>query len=168
MEEECYFDWKFRCNNSLQNKKLINIKAKRIQNVIRCSKLYQDDVHHRLQSQFDSDSSLVLQAHKVCVEKYLHPKEVQNAVKLHASDVDIAAPSPKREGLSFQSLASYSIVFTVEKNVMFKKIPKIHQDGGQPISAHSLYRQVLNKKLLTNAMNVMISGLLKSESGYVE
>ena len=67
-----YFNWKFKCNDSLHNKGLINIKT----NIIRCSKLYQDNIHERLQFQFDSDSSLVLQAHKVSVEKYLHPKEV--------------------------------------------------------------------------------------------
>lgn len=62
MEGQCYFE--FKCNDSLQNEGLI-IKAKRIQNYY--SKLYQDNIHERLQSQFDSDSSLVLQAHKVCV-----------------------------------------------------------------------------------------------------
>ena len=41
------------------------------------NKLYQDNIHERLQFQFDSDSGLVQQAHKVCVEKYLHPKEVR-------------------------------------------------------------------------------------------
>ena len=49
--------------------------------------IYQDNIHERLQFQFDSDSSLVLQAHKVCVEKYLHPKEVQKAAKSHAGEM---------------------------------------------------------------------------------
>ena len=84
--ENATFDWKFKCNESLQSKGLINIKAKRIQNIIKCSQLYQDSIHERLQSQFNSDSSLVLQAHKVCVEKYLHPKEVQKALKRHAGN----------------------------------------------------------------------------------
>ena len=95
MEGECYFDWKFGCNDSLKNTGLINIKAKRIQNIIRCSQLYQDNIHERLQLVFDRDSSLVLQSHKVCVEKYLHPKEVQKTVKRHAHDADTAAPAPK-------------------------------------------------------------------------
>ena len=58
-------NWKFKCNDSVHNKGLINIKT-------RCS----NNIHERLQFQFDSDSCLVLQAHKVSVEKYLHPKEV--------------------------------------------------------------------------------------------
>jgi len=74
MEEECYFDWKFQCNDSLQSKGLINIKAKRIQNIITCSQLYQDNIHEKLQPQFDSNLDLTLQAHKVCIEKYVHPK----------------------------------------------------------------------------------------------
>ena len=31
------------------------------------------------------------------MEKYLHPKEVQKAVKRHAGDADLAIPTPKRE-----------------------------------------------------------------------
>ena len=96
MEGECYFDWKFECNESLQSKGLINIKAKRIQNIIKCSHLYEDSIHERLQSQFNSDSSLVLQAHKVCVEKYLHSKEVQKALKRHAGNTDVSMPTLKR------------------------------------------------------------------------
>ncbi len=43
-----------------------------------------------------SDPSLVLQAHEVCVEKYLHPKEVQKAVKHYAGDADVGIPTLKR------------------------------------------------------------------------
>ena len=96
MEGECYFDWKFKCNDSLRSKGLINIKAKRIRNIIRCNQLYQDNVHEKLQPQFDSNSDLTLQAHKVCIEKYLHPKEVQKAVKHHAGDADVSTLAPKR------------------------------------------------------------------------
>ena len=55
---------------------------------------------------FGSDSNLVLQAHKVCVEKYLHPKEVQKAVKRHAGDADLAIPTPKREKQSVETVES--------------------------------------------------------------
>ncbi len=95
MEGECYFNWKHQCD-SLKGKGLVNIKAKRIQNIIRCSQLYQDHIHERLQPEFDSDPNLILQAHKICVEKYLHPKEVQKAVKRHASEVDLDTPASKR------------------------------------------------------------------------
>ena len=94
MEGECYFDWKFKCNDSLQSKGLI--KAKRIQNIIRCSQLYQDNIHEKLQPQFDRNSGIILQAHKVCIEKYLHPNEVQKAVKRYAGDADVSIPAPKR------------------------------------------------------------------------
>ena len=75
---------------------LINIEAKRIQNIIKCSQLYQDSIHERLQSQFNNDSSLVLQAHKVFVGKYLHPEEVQKALKRHAGNTDVSMPTFKR------------------------------------------------------------------------
>ena len=93
---ECYFDWKFKCNDSLRSKGFINIKAKQIQNIIRCCQLYQDNIHEKLQPQFDSNLGLILQAHKVCIEKYLHPKEVQKAVKHHTGDADVSIPAPKR------------------------------------------------------------------------
>jgi len=31
MEGECYFNWKYKCNDSLKDKGLVSIKAKRIQ-----------------------------------------------------------------------------------------------------------------------------------------
>jgi len=77
-------------------KGLVNIKAKRIQNIIRCSQLYQDTIQKKLQPQLDRNSDIVLQAHKVCIEKYLHPKEVQKAVKRHTGDTDVSIPAPKR------------------------------------------------------------------------
>lgn len=79
MEAECYFHWKYNCSDKY--KKLINIKAKRIENIIKSSKLYEDDRHNRLQLQYDENKELILKAHKGCVEKYLHPKEIQKALK---------------------------------------------------------------------------------------
>ena len=62
MEGKCYFDWKFKCNHFLRSTGLINIKAKRIQNIVRCSQLYQDNIDEKLQPQFDSNLGLILQA----------------------------------------------------------------------------------------------------------
>ena len=96
MEGECYFDWKFQCNDTLQSKGLVNIKAKQIQNIIRCSQLYQDTIHKKLQPQLDRNCNIILQSHKVCIEKYLHPKELQKAVKRCTDDTDVSIPAPKR------------------------------------------------------------------------
>ena len=58
-------------------------------------------------------------------------------MKSHAGDADMATPSQKRARRSeLPTFSFYSIVFSVEKNAKFKRILKIHQDGGQPISAH--------------------------------
>ena len=96
MEGKCYFDWKFKCNHFLRSTGLINIKAKQIQNIVRCSQLYQDNIDEKLQPQFDSNLGLILQAHKVCIEKNLHPKEDQKAMKCHAGDADVSISAPKR------------------------------------------------------------------------
>ena len=97
MEGECYFDWKFGCNDSLKNTGLINIKAKRIQNIIRCSQLYQDNIHERLQLAFDRDSSLVLQSHKVYVWRSIFIqrkfKRLSNAMLMMQTEPKIARRS---------------------------------------------------------------------------
>lgn len=98
MEEECVFDWKYGCKQSKKKEGLVNAKAKRIENIIRCSKLYNDDIHHKLQSQYDSNAELVLRVHKTCVDKYVHPKEVQKAME-HQQECGDAEPAdvpPKR------------------------------------------------------------------------
>ena len=51
--------------------------AKRIENIIKCSKLNKDDIHQKPQY----DISIVLGAHKSCVDKYVHPTRVKRAVK---------------------------------------------------------------------------------------
>jgi len=44
----------------------------------------------------DRNSDIILQAHKVCIEKYLHPKEVQKAVKCLAGESILAPKRAKR------------------------------------------------------------------------
>ena len=148
MVRECYFDWKFKCNESLQSKGLINIKAKRIQNIIKCSQLYQDSIHERLQSQFNCDSSLVLQTHKVCVENYLHPKEVQKALKCHAGNTDVSMPTLKRARRS--ELPKFNFLqhcIYCGEECQVEKDQKIHRDGGQHIFCIQFVRPGHKKSL---------------------
>jgi len=141
MEEECVFDWKYGCKQSKKKEGLVNTKAKRIDNIIRCSKLYNDDIHHKLQSQYDSNAELVLRVHKTCVDKYVHPKEVQKAME-HQQECGDAEPAdvpPKeQDALNFPTSASYRTASSVEMTVQLKRIQKTHQDGDQPISVDKL------------------------------
>ena len=45
------FNWKYKCNDSLKNQGLVSIKAKRIQNKIKCSQLYKDHIHESIFTQ---------------------------------------------------------------------------------------------------------------------
>ncbi|KAK3890947.1 hypothetical protein Pcinc_005114 [Petrolisthes cinctipes] len=96
MENECYFHWKYNCND--KTKRLINVKAKHIENIIKITKLYKDDLPNRLQSEYDENIKLVLKAHKGCAEKYLHPKELKKALKRqHSEEKAITVSEPPRK-----------------------------------------------------------------------
>jgi hypothetical protein len=96
MEEECYFAWKFQCKDSKTREPLVNAKAKRIENIIRCSKLYQDNIHEKLQFQFDNDKDLNLRVHRSCADKYVHPRVVDRALKRQKGDEDEAETAPRK------------------------------------------------------------------------
>ena len=96
MEAECHFAWKFRCIDSKKKEALVNVKAKRIENIIRCSKIYKDEIHQKLQLQYDSDKDLTLKAHSSCVNKYVHPKEVKKALKRNQSDEEQPDAAPRK------------------------------------------------------------------------
>lgn len=67
MEDEFHFHWKYSCSD--KNRRLINVKAKHIENIIKRGKLYKDDLHNR---QYDENKELILKAHNGCAANYLH------------------------------------------------------------------------------------------------
>ena len=104
MEEECYFAWKFKCTDSKKKEVLINAKAKRIENIIRCSKIYKDEIHQKLQLEYDNDKDLNLKVHSSCVNKYVHPKEVERALKRQKEDEEEADAAPRKRARRSEQL----------------------------------------------------------------
>ena len=63
--EQCYFNWKFDC--SKKKERLVCAKTVRINNIIRCSKVYGDEKHLELQGKLYRDEDFTLKCHKSCV-----------------------------------------------------------------------------------------------------
>ena len=101
-----------------KNRKFINIKAKRIENIIRSSRLYRDGVHNELQLRYEADSELYLKAYKGCVEKYLHPKEIKKALKRQHNEEEAHSsvePSRKRRSEILRFNFSHQCLFCGEE-----------------------------------------------------
>lgn len=86
MAEECYFKSQFECEKVVKKQDLSTLTAKRIENVIKCSKQYEDNIHEELQTNFENDRNFVVKAHRSCVDKYCHPKRVKTALKRKQTD----------------------------------------------------------------------------------
>ena len=54
-EIKCVFNWKFSCDN--KSERLIEAGTARIQNIIRCSRFYDDDVHISLQEKLENNAN---------------------------------------------------------------------------------------------------------------
>ena len=96
MEEKCFFKWKFKCGKVAKGKGLSNVTAKRIENIIKCSKQYEDNIHVDLQTKYNSDKNLVAKAHRSCVDKYCHPHEVKKAQKHKQAEGEGTSEIPKK------------------------------------------------------------------------
>ena len=60
--------------------------SKRIENIIRCSEIYKDCFHEKLQSEYDANEDLRLFVHKTCVDTYVHLKNGYKILKRQADD----------------------------------------------------------------------------------
>ena len=68
MDQNCIFQFKYDCKhlgNCAQNK-----DSKRIENIIRASKIYKDDLHTTLEHQLSSNAELKVSYHRNCVSRY--------------------------------------------------------------------------------------------------
>ena len=73
--DNCFFDWKFGCDD--KSEKLIVAGSTRIQNIIRHSKIYHDDIHYSLQDKLNNNPELNISCHKSCVSTYTSSHEVK-------------------------------------------------------------------------------------------
>ena len=74
-ERKCVFNWKFSCDN--KSERLIEAGTARIQNIIRCSRFYDDDVHILLQEKLENNANLTIYCHKRCVSSYTSTHHVK-------------------------------------------------------------------------------------------
>ena len=84
MEENCYLNFKFECKG--KKEALTIATSKRIENIIRCSEIYKDCIHEKLQSEYEANKDLRLFVHRTCVDTYVHPKNIQKVLKRQADD----------------------------------------------------------------------------------
>lgn len=74
-ERKCVFNWKFSCDN--KSERLIEAGYARIQNIMRCSGIYNDDLHISLQEKLENNANLTIDCHKSCVSSYTSTHHVK-------------------------------------------------------------------------------------------
>lgn len=74
-EKICVFNWKFSCDN--KSERLIEAGYARIQNIMRCSGIYNDDLHISLQEKLENNTNLTTDCHKSCVSSYTSTHHVK-------------------------------------------------------------------------------------------
>lgn len=99
MDHECFFKWKFNCDNS---EDLREVGPTRIETIIKYSKEYEDGAHTELEAKLKYDSSLKLKCHRNCVSSYTSAEHLKRHKK-RSGLVNEAAPIPKKRRRSSTS-----------------------------------------------------------------
>ena len=73
--EQCYFNWRFDCRK--KKERLICARKDRINNIIRCSKIYGDEKHTELHEKLNRDDNFILKCHKSCVSTYTMNSQIE-------------------------------------------------------------------------------------------
>ena len=96
-ERKCVFNWKFSCDD--KSERLIEAGSARIQNIIRCSRIYDDDVHISLQEKLENNANLTIDCHKSCVSSYTsnHHVTVFNKRKHSQGPPSYIPPKTRRQ-----------------------------------------------------------------------
>ena len=128
-EIKCVFNWKFSCDN--KSERLIEAGTARIQNIIRCSRFYDDDVHISLQEKLENNANLTIDCHKSCVSSYTstHHVKVFNKRKHSQEPSSNLHRKTRRQSSACGMLVSFRTVCFVETNVNSKKTVRIHHVG---------------------------------------
>lgn len=88
--EECYFNWKFNCH--LKKEALIQAGPVRIENIIKCSKIYGDEKHVDLQNILEKNNELTLKCHKSCVSAYTSKTHTQRHKRQGVKEKEASIP----------------------------------------------------------------------------
>lgn len=79
MAEECFFKFKFQCDG--RQEKLTESGLNRIENIIKCSKIYHDGVDKSLENSLRENHDLTIKCHKSCVSTYTSTTQIQRYIK---------------------------------------------------------------------------------------
>ena len=127
-ERKCFFDWKFGCKDNSQ--RLIEAGSARIQNIIRCSRIYNDEVNILLHEKLQNNADLTIDCHKSCVSSYTSTHHIKVFNKRNhpepSSYIRLKTRRQSSEGGKFVIIRD--CLFCGE-NVNSRKIVRIHHVG---------------------------------------
>ena len=91
MDNECFFKWKFNCDNS----DLREVGPARIETIIKYSKEYEDGAHTELEAKLKDDSNLKLKCNRNCVSSHTSAEHLKRDKKRSGLGTE-TAPIPKK------------------------------------------------------------------------
>ena len=91
MDNECFFKWKFNCDNS----DLREVGPALIETIIKYSKEYEDGAHTELEAKLKDDSNLKLKCHRNCASSYTSAEHLKRHKKRSGLGTE-TAPIPKK------------------------------------------------------------------------
>lgn len=103
--DECFFKWKYMCD--CKEEKLIESGRSRIESIIKCSKIYHDEVHQQLENSLEVSTDFTLKCHKSCVSTYTSTTQIQRHIKRKQKAEGPSVITPKRTILSCASTFSF-------------------------------------------------------------
>ena len=129
--QQCFFGFKFGCEE--KQEKLVNCGIGRINNIIKCSKIYGDDKYKELDKHLEGDNKGSILSHKSCVSTYTSPEKVKRFLKSVEKSEGDARPLKRTrlacdEEFSFES----QCLFCAEECVVDKKKDSKHPDRWKP------------------------------------
>lgn len=118
MAEKCLFDWKFNCESYTE--RLIESGDKRIQTIIKCSKVYNDDFYNELEEKIAVTRELTVKCHKSCVSTYCSATQLERHRKRkHQEEVSLRSPKKTRKKVNtFFSFKEHCIFCAEECKVL--------------------------------------------------
>ena len=93
MENQCFFKWKFNCED---DRELSKASVARIQSIIEFSKEYKDNIHVTLEEELKKNQEFTLKYHRSCVLSYTSKHHLNRHKKRESSSNIVSSKPPKR------------------------------------------------------------------------
>ena len=110
-EEECFFKWKFNCEN--KSERLIESGSTRIETIIKCSKIYHDGINEQLEESVHKNNDFTIKCHKNCASTYTSTTQIQRYLKRQKQEAASSPIPPKK------TRRSGSTSFSFQQNCIF-------------------------------------------------